>query len=1085
MKQIVTFFFVFVTSFFFAFAFSGQAVSAVALQRSAFSAPTAGVTTVLTVTKVGKGVVTITPKQATYPYGQIVTLTAQPDLGWTFVGWDGDLASSTSWWNTNWAYRTAIKAEARAYERTDKPAEIEVNFTNLLAPLGENQPFDEASLRLIEVSSDSIVLDDNVPFQFDKATTYNAATNAKGTLVFIMQGTTPANSSRLYHLYFDVAGKSFTPPVVTQQVTLLTGQQDEGAPSVKIQTAIGAYSYHTEGGGFSSLDDVNGADWLSYNQTAGAAGTFRGIPNMIHPAGRFHPGGTGVDTTIVQQGPLKVTMRSTTVVDGNTWEALWEIFPRYARMTLLQAGANYWFLYEGTPGGVLDANDFVVLSDGSQLGYAGSWNSELVNEEWAYFSDPNAGANGRSLFVAKHEDDTQPDSYRKMGNTDSMTVWGFGRQISSDLKFLSGTPAHFTVGLVDETAFNPTAKSIYAAYKALDIAIAPAERRPQTAALAINPSPTITVTMVMNRNIVATFTRQQLFDLTIKLLDENGAPLTQGGAVTASPPTLARGYLAGETATLTATAAPGWTFLGWGGSLAGANPVAQLTFDGNEVVTASFARQYYQLDLQIINGQGGSATASPPTSAKGYVYGETATLTATPVAGWAFQDWSGSLSGSGSPKTLTFDGNEAVVATFAQEHYTLTIHVVDPTGHPITQGAVKATPPTHSLGYLYGETTTLTATASPGWTFQGWSGSLSGANPKQNLIFDGNEVVTATFAPLHYALEILVVDEHGAPVTGGMVQTTNPANPLGYIEGETATLTATVSPGWTFQGWSGDLTGTAPTQLLTFDDNKQVVAIFTQNHYTIQTNTLNDQGEPAATGVISFSQPAAPAGYVYGEVVTVTATPNAGWAFINWSGSLVGFSNPITLMVDGNEIINAFFGQVQYTLSLQTNDPAGGTVLANPLDPYVHGQVVTITASPNPGWRFDGWSGDLTGAVNPTTLLIDANKAVTAAFTPIQYHLTIDIVGGQDDPGGAVIVTPLKAFYSYNEEVTLTAVPAVGYQFSGWIIAEATRALSIAQGEGPTEPVIKVKIMSDVTYRAQFEPLFPNRLFLPMIMKAQ
>ncbi|MFC1858759.1 SUMF1/EgtB/PvdO family nonheme iron enzyme [Thermodesulfobacteriota bacterium] len=42
--------------------------------------------------------------------------------------------------------------------------------------------------------------------------------------------------------------------------------------------------------------------------------------------------------------------------------------------------------------------------------------------------------------------------------------------------------------------------------------------------------------------------------------------------------------------------------------------------------------------------------------------------------------------------------------------------------------------------------------------------------------------------------------------------------------------------------------------------------------------------------------------------------------------------------------------------------------------------VVTLTASPNPGWVFDSWSGDLTGSTSPDTVTIDANMNVTATF---------------------------------------------------------------------------------------------------------
>jgi len=42
---------------------------------------------------------------------------------------------------------------------------------------------------------------------------------------------------------------------------------------------------------------------------------------------------------------------------------------------------------------------------------------------------------------------------------------------------------------------------------------------------------------------------------------------------------------------------------------------------------------------------------------------------------------------------------------------------------------------------------------------------------------------------------------------------------------------------------------------------------------------------------------------------------------------------------------------------------------------------VAVEAVPDFGYVFDGWSGDLSGAANPTTLLIDCDKNITASFS--------------------------------------------------------------------------------------------------------
>ena len=55
-----------------------------------------------------------------------------------------------------------------------------------------------------------------------------------------------------------------------------------------------------------------------------------------------------------------------------------------------------------------------------------------------------------------------------------------------------------------------------------------------------------------------------------------------------------------------------------------------------------------------------------------------------------------------------------------------------------------------------------------------------------------------------------------------------------------------------------------------------------------------------------------------------------------------------------------------------TLSPSGGT--------YYAGTVVQLTAVPDSGWSFSGWSGDLSGTTNPTTITMNGNKAVMANF---------------------------------------------------------------------------------------------------------
>ncbi|MDZ7361898.1 MAG: alginate lyase family protein [candidate division KSB1 bacterium] len=118
---------------------------------------------------------------------------------------------------------------------------------------------------------------------------------------------------------------------------------------------------------------------------------------------------------------------------------------------------------------------------------------------------------------------------------------------------------------------------------------------------------------------------------------------------------------------------------------------------------------------------------------------------------------------------------------------------------------------------------------------------------------------------------------------------------------------------------------------------------------------------------------------------------------------------------------------MQYTLTVLTS--GSGSVTVNPPDGvYDEGATVTLTAVPATGWRFNDWDDDIDGTDPVTTVVMDANKKVTADFRAIaQYSVTINTVGA-----GSVTLDPPGGVYYNGTVVTLTATPAPGNVFSGY-----------------------------------------------------
>jgi hypothetical protein len=113
-----------------------------------------------------------------------------------------------TWWNDDYRYRISINVSSGDLDRQDYPVEVEVDFTEELQRLGSNHDFDINSVRVIEHDPVGYVIDAGdgnlgLISQFEPDADFNAATNAKGKVVWVMKGETSQNSIRYFYIYFD------------------------------------------------------------------------------------------------------------------------------------------------------------------------------------------------------------------------------------------------------------------------------------------------------------------------------------------------------------------------------------------------------------------------------------------------------------------------------------------------------------------------------------------------------------------------------------------------------------------------------------------------------------------------------------------------------------------------------------------------------------------------------------------------------------------------------------------------------------------------------------------------------------------
>ncbi|SKC41012.1 InlB B-repeat-containing protein [Ohtaekwangia koreensis] len=538
---------------------------------------------------------------------------------------------------------------------------------------------------------------------------------------------------------------------------------------------------------------------------------------------------------------------------------------------------------------------------------------------------------------------------------------------------------------------------------------------------ATGTSSSISVTMNGNKTVTANF---QLIKYTLTAT----ATPSAGGTVSG-----AGSYNSGDIVTVKATAAPGYSFIGWSGDATGTSSSITITIDGNKTVTANFQLIKYTLTVTATPSAGGTVSG-----AGSYNSGDIVTVKATPAAGYTFTGWSGDATGTSSSITITIDGNKTVTANFQLIKYTLTT-----TATPSAGGTVIG-----AGSYNSGDVVTVKATPAAGYIFTGWSGDAAGSSPSVVITMNGNKSIVANFqvkAPDKYTLTTI-----GSPAAGGTL-----SGGGSYNSGDVVTVTATPATGYTFTGWSGDATGTSSTVAITMSSNKTVTANFQLIKYTLTTTAT-----PSAAGTVIGA-----GSYNSGDVVTVKATPAAGYIFTGWSGDAAGSSPSVAITMNGNKSIVANF-QVKapdkYTLTTTTTPSAGGTVIG--AGSYNSGDVVTIKATPAAGYTFTGWSGDATGTSPSVAITMNGNKSVVANFqvkAPDKYTLTTigsPAAGGTLSGGGS---------YNSGDVVTVKATPAAGYTFTGWS-GDATG----------TSSSITITMNGNKTVTANFQLKSPDRYTL-------
>ena len=378
-------------------------------------------------------------------------------------------------------------------------------------------------------------------------------------------------------------------------------------------------------------------------------------------------------------------------------------------------------------------------------------------------------------------------------------------------------------------------------------------------------------------------------------------------------------------------------------------------------------------------------------------YNGEVTLTATPQEGYRFVNWTveGKEVSKENPYTALIIRNTQFRANFEKEIYTIKVTA----GEGGTAKASKT-----EVGY--NGQVTLTATPKEGYRFVNWTvegKEVSKENPYRAIVKTSTQF-RANFEKDNYKVSVKEAE-------GGSVKASQKGD---VLNGTKVTFTATPQEGFSFISWivNGNEASKENPYTITITENTEVQASFITHKVTV---TASEGGTATAskTEVGHNGQ------------VTLTATPQEGYSFVNWTvnGEEVSKANPYTATITANTEFKANF---IITHKVTVISGGGGTATANKTQVAPNGQV-TLTATPQEGYSFVNWTvnGEVVSTKNPYAATITANTEFVANF--ISYKVTVI-----SDEGGTAKASKTQA--GHNGQVTLTATPKEGYSFVNWTV---------------------------------------------------
>jgi hypothetical protein len=341
-------------------------------------------------------------------------------------------------------------------------------------------------------------------------------------------------------------------------------------------------------------------------------------------------------------------------------------------------------------------------------------------------------------------------------------------------------------------------------------------------------------------------------------------------------------------------------------------------------------------------------------------------VTATANSGFRFVNWTanGSVVSTLASYTFTLTSNFTLVANFAPtaaKQYTIAA-----SASPSADGTVSG-----GGTFAAGSQAMVTATPNSGFRFVNWTanGRVVSTSASYTFQLNSNVTLVANFTPVQYTITVSASPSADGTVSGGGT----------FAAGGSRTVTATANSGFSFVNWTanGSVVSTLASYTFTLNSNTALVANFAPTQYTVAVST-----SPSAGGTVSSGGK-----FAAGSSVTVTATANSGFSFVNWTanGNVVSTLASYTFTLNSNVTLVANFAPAQYTIGVSASPSADGTVSG--AGTFAAGSSHTVTATANSGFSFVNWTanGIVVSTLASYTFTLNSNTTLVANFTPAHY----------------------------------------------------------------------------------------------------